>query len=93
MMTDWAPVRLDHWSLAVRRCPLYPEDRYQLAVIMLLVTPLREDSFRVDVTEPQNPQWWRSSTRTIEDAAELMRLKDQFLLRPQAILDLPPGQQ
>lgn len=32
-LDDWCPVRIDRWSLAFTNAPLYPECRFQLAIV------------------------------------------------------------
>jgi hypothetical protein len=32
-LTDWRPVSVDTWSFELLQCPIYPQERYRLAVI------------------------------------------------------------
>lgn len=46
-LDDWCPVRIDRWSLSETGAPIYPEDRFQFAVIEAVAGELR-------VAEPEN---------------------------------------
>lgn len=91
LMTDRLPVRLDRWSLESVIAPLYPEDRFQLAIIRQLVADIPDGDFRIEITRPEVPAWWNRVATRIETHAELDRQLSEFVLRPRAILDpLPP---
>jgi hypothetical protein len=40
-LDDWCPVRIDRWSLSETGAPIYPEDRFQFAVIEAAIVALR----------------------------------------------------
>jgi hypothetical protein len=80
LLSDWHPVRLDHWSLAGVRAPLYPEDRFQLAITQLLVADLPDGSFRIEISRPAVPQWWQRDASTITRHHNLDELIRDFLL-------------
>ncbi len=52
-LSDWRPVNLDRWSFATCWCPMYPQQRYRLAVISSLTTD-RHLSPRVIIKGPPN---------------------------------------
>jgi hypothetical protein len=80
-LSDWCPVLLDRWSLERTSSPMYPEDRYQLAVIAWVLEqsdqPLR---FQVAISEPRRLRWWRRTERTIETDEQLQRERQRFLI-------------
>ena len=80
-LSDWCPVMLDRWSLDQTSSPMYPEDRFQLAVIEWVLaqsdSPLR---FQIAISEPQRVLWWRRNERTIDTRESLQRERQRFLL-------------
>lgn len=71
-LSEWCPVRLDRWSLQQTKSPMYPEDRFQGAVIKsLLEKSPKTIRFRVDISEPEFPFWWSRRQRQIDNRVEL----------------------
>ncbi len=73
-LSTWRPVSIDQWSFETRRCPIYPQRRYRLAVARHL-----EETYGVTLRVPEQlmPDRWtgQRQAREIEDmAAECDRL-------------------
>lgn len=71
-LSHWCPVKLDRWSLAQTESPMYPEDRFQLAIIRAILgrcqQPVRS---RIEISSPSSPYWWYRETSVIESEREL----------------------
>ena len=51
---------------------MYPEDRFQRAVIQSLLAQVPESvRFRVNISEPEFPFWWQRRERQIETREDL----------------------
>lgn len=50
-LTDWCPLHLEAWSFAALRCPMYPQQRFELAVIAAVVRRARLDEGILVVVE------------------------------------------
>lgn len=71
-LSEWCVVKLDRWSLEQTRSPMYPEDRFQRAVIEKLLSQVPESvRFRIDISEPEFPFWWQRRERQIETRDDL----------------------
>lgn len=67
-------VRLDVASLRQTGSPLYPEDRFQLALIRRILAGLPQQMrFRVRIDEPEDWRWWRRRVREVLDHESLQR--------------------
>lgn len=76
----WTPVRLDRWSLEATRAPIYPEDRFQLAVIERLVSQLPPDAdIYVVAREPGGLPWLPAKERRIGGREELTAEHSRFV--------------
>ncbi|MCP4509987.1 MAG: hypothetical protein GY826_26725, partial [Fuerstiella sp.] len=76
----WCPVRLDRWSLATTRAPIYPEVRVQLTVVRALLENVPAAAVQITVESAQSPAWWHRIIREI-NADELDRFaQTEFLL-------------
>ena len=83
---DWVPVRLDRLSLHQTGSPLYPEDRFQLAIISSTLNSLPDTvRFRVTVEEPRPLDWWNRSLRLISDRADLNQEHQTFILNSRVL--------
>ena len=69
-LDTWCPVRLDRWSLAITGAPIYPEDRFQLAVVRSVLQHIPEAAVRISIESAASPAWWRRTAREL-DLAEL----------------------
>lgn len=82
---NWIPVRLDRLSLHSTGSPIYPEDRFQLAVISrLLQTVPASVRVRVTIDEPHPFLWWQRSSRELSSRLSLQQEHDRFLLNSHA---------
>lgn len=57
-LDDWCPVRIDRWSLNVVKAPLYPEDRFQLAVTLQICRDVPETDVQVRM-QSARPLYWQ----------------------------------
>jgi len=81
----WCPLRIDRWSLATTQTPIYPEDRFQLAVATgLLRQVASHDQIQFELDRPQTPLWWRRESEVIS-AADVDGRASQFLFNGIAI--------
>jgi hypothetical protein len=84
--SDWQPLALDDWSLVATRAPLYPEDRFQLAVIRFVLDQCPADlRFQVQISEPMAFMWWQRRKRVVSSRAELDREARVFFLSSRAV--------
>lgn len=71
-LDDWCPVRLDRWVLNQTGAPIYPEDRYQSALIRAITSEFQTDAdLRVEISEPSIFPWWNRQYRIIEGRTAL----------------------
>ena len=68
-LDEWCPLRIDRWSLFATGAPLYPEDRFQLAMAKKLTAMVGGDAIRIRIEQPDIPWWWQRSETEL-DAAE-----------------------
>jgi hypothetical protein len=78
LLSDWCPVQLDRWSLEAVRAPMYPEDRFNLAIIRQLAAQLPDGTFRVEVDRPAIPTWWRRQRKVINSHQQLAETVGDF---------------
>ena len=65
-LSEWCAIKLDRWSLEQTNSPMYPEDRFQRAVIRNLLAQSPEPvRFQIDISEPEFPFWWKRRQRQI----------------------------
>lgn len=93
-LSEWCLVKLDRWSLDQTWSPMYPEDRFQLAVITSILEHADEGvRFRIEVSSPSVPFWWQREHRVISSRAELDSEAQRFILgttaNPSARFGLP----
>ena len=80
-LDDWCAVKLDRWSLEQTRSPIYPEDRFQFAIIRRILADAPEDlKFRIEISSPETVRWWRREMRQISSAEALSLEQSRFLL-------------
>jgi hypothetical protein len=71
-LSEWCVIKLDRWSLEQTKSPMYPEDRFQRAVIASLLAQVPESvQFRIDISEPEFPYWWKRRERQIDTREDL----------------------
>ena len=64
-LTEWCPVNLDAWSFATCWCPMYPQERYRLAIIEAVAL---EADIAPRITIESSPDRW-TGRRTEQDFA------------------------
>ncbi len=71
-LSEWCAIKLDRWSLEQTKSPMYPEDRFQRAVIQSLLEKFPKTiRFRIDISEPEFSSWWKRRQRQINNREEL----------------------
>lgn len=81
----WCPVRIDRWSLSATSVPMYPEDRFQLAVVEQIVQFVDESAaIRVELREPHLLPW-RPHRSKIVDRELLNQLTSQFVFNGRVV--------
>jgi hypothetical protein len=80
-LSDWRPVNLDAWSFDELRCPVYPQERFRLAVA-LAITRERAlgDDVRVVVSSP--PDRWNGerAMRELHGERALVAACERFVV-------------
>ncbi|MCA9047168.1 MAG: hypothetical protein KDA89_00470 [Planctomycetaceae bacterium] len=66
-LDDWCAIRLDRWSLSATGAPLYPEDRFQLAVAADVIRRTTHAPGRDSLTVVENPATADNRFRIIID--------------------------
>lgn len=75
-LSEWCVIKLDRRSLEQTKSPMYPEDRFQRAVIQNLLAQSSEPiRFQVEISEPEFPCWWNRRQRQIKNRDELFGTK------------------
>jgi hypothetical protein len=83
---EWRPVRIDRWSFQATQTPIYPEDRFQLAVIAGLAVNLSsEQGVRVVIDSPAGVLFWRRQQRTLNGRSEILAEVSRYWLNAQAV--------
>lgn len=82
---NWIPIRLDRLSLQSTGSPLYPEDRFQLAVISEVLRKIPATvQIRVTIEEPHPFLWWTRSSRELPSRLSIEQQHANFLLNSRA---------
>lgn len=79
LLQDVCPVRIDRWSLSETQSPLYPEDRFQLAVVAGLIRDIDPAAVRITLTTASKPNWWTQQKTELQPLSP-SQLQDRFLL-------------
>jgi len=75
-LSNWCPVSIDAWSYAACWCPIYPQERYRLAVIASIS---RDSGVRPRVIVRSSPNRWTGQRSESELTAEdLDRRLEEF---------------
>ena len=75
---QWNSLRVDRWSLDALHVPIYPQDRFQVGVLLSLIDTLNLNQVRMIVEGPAN-RW--TATRQVHEYADtesIARLADSF---------------
>lgn len=84
-LDDWCPIRIDRWSLAATGSPIYPEDRFQLAIARSVMNSAGEENTRVEFSSPETLLWWRRRRIRINSLAELVQKASEYSLNSTTI--------
>lgn len=81
-LQDVCGIRIDRWSLQEKRVPLYPEDRFQIAVVKRIVQKAiqqgaRIDDFEASIERPKRFPWWEREVEKL-DLSRLLMTTDAF---------------
>ncbi|WP_157605875.1 hypothetical protein [Schlesneria paludicola] len=83
----WTPMRLDRWSLDAVRCPIYPQDRFQVGVALGMAEEFHLSTLRIVIEGPANRWSGKRSTNVYEGLESIRTLADSYRLgahpRPQ----------
>jgi hypothetical protein len=83
--SDWVPLRIDQLSLKVTHAPMYPEDRFQLAVTESLLNRLPTTMrFKTEISEPEPLRWWIRRHRVIQNRESLSAERSRLILNSRA---------
>lgn len=78
---EWRVVKLDRWSLSETGAPMYPEDRFQWAVIRHVLSQAKAPRFQILIDEPQLA-WWNRRARKIDTMESLNAEAENWFLSP-----------
>ena len=85
-LSEWQTVSLDGWSFAERHVPLYPQERYRLAVIMqvCIESHVREEALHVDVRSTPNRSTGQRSSHSYYGMLKVSDRLAEFYVNTQA---------
>lgn len=85
-LSEWQTISLDGWSFAERHVPLYPQERYRLAVIMqvCIESHVREEALYVDVRSTPNRSTGQRSSHSYHGMLEVSDRLAEFYVNTQA---------
>jgi hypothetical protein len=84
-LQDWCPIRMDLWSLAAVNAPLYPEDRFQLAIAGWLAEHVEPDSVRVTIDSPKTIYWQARQSEEFVGREQIRQYAAQYPLNGIAV--------
>ncbi len=79
-LDDWCPVRIDRWSLEATLAPIYPEDRFQLAVARLVMESTDVGQTRIVLQSSRTFPWWKRVETKITSLNDLDVLQERLRL-------------
>ena len=80
-LTEWRPLNLDSWSFATLNCPIYPEERFRIAVIRAWATEGElGDDIQVDVRGAPNRWTGRREATEIAGVEDLQSFAERYRL-------------
>ena len=87
VVDGWIPVRLDRWSLDAVRCPIYPQDRFQVGVALGLADEFQLSKLRIIIESPAHRWTGHRDTREFDGLDSIRALANSYRLganpRPQ----------
>jgi hypothetical protein len=83
-LSDWRPLSLDAWSFRELRCPVYPQERYRLAVALALTREFAlGDNVRVIVGSPPDRWTGERTVHELHGEDELAAACERFVINTQ----------
>lgn len=76
----WHPLRLDRWSLAATRTPIYPQDRFQIGVALAVAERHRLTTIKLIIDGPPDRWSGRRERREVEGLENTRELAQSFRL-------------
>jgi hypothetical protein len=70
-LTEWRPIRLDGWSFQTLDCPVYPQERFRLAVARAIAAQTGPLGIMVRVEGPPDRRTGRRDTVELRGEPEL----------------------
>jgi len=84
-LSDWCEVRFDEWSFSSRRCPVYPQARYRLALARVVADSLAHpETLRVSVESSPDRRTGTRHWAELEGGDELRRTCGEFWFNTRA---------
>ncbi|MCA9074975.1 MAG: hypothetical protein KDA93_08085 [Planctomycetaceae bacterium] len=86
-LSDQCRVNLDAWSFEMLRCPMYPQERYRVAVALALSNECHIDAMRLVIHS--SPDRWTGEREAVvlKGTAEIQARADSFWLNTKARLE------
>ncbi len=82
--TGWTPIRIEQWALAECHAPIYPQDRFSIAVALALVEQHQLTDEELLVNWRGRPVKGTRGTITLRGATELRRFTSRYWLNVEA---------
>lgn len=80
-LSDWRPLSLEAWSFGELRCPIYPQERFRLAVILAVARAADlGDDVRVIIGSPPDRWTAQRETRELIGAQSIAQACEQFVV-------------
>ncbi len=84
-LQDWCPVQIHRWCLETVQTPMYPEDRFQLGIILWLIQDIDPKSVRVTIDSAGSPYWTDRKRTELNGADQVLARANQHLLNSTAV--------
>lgn len=84
-LEEWRLLRLDRWVLQECQAPVYPEDRFQTALVAHTVRDLPAGAYRIVMEAPGRFRWWRRQRYEFQSVADLRSAAGPFVLNAGAV--------
>ncbi len=79
-LSDECRVNLDAWSFATQKCPMYPQERYRVAIAIALIERPFINEMRMVIHGPPDRWTGERETTVFEDAAAIRQKADGYTL-------------
>lgn len=77
-LSEWRPLNVDSWSFSTLNCPVYPQERFRLAVAEFLSERAAADDVRVRVQSSPDRRSGERTMSELQGAAAIRRQCDAF---------------